>query len=140
MNTGLSAYRQVGASSGVQDADPHRLIQMLLQGLMDDLRAAEGHVRGGDMEAKVRHIGRAMDIIETLRASLDFNAGDLSENLDALYEYMGTRLTESNASNRAEGIAEVAALLTPIKQAWDEIRPQLQSAPSAAEEPVAGRP
>jgi len=126
MNTGLNAYRKVSASSGVQDADPHRLIQMLLRGAMDSLRAAEGHIGNNDLVGKAHHLSRAGKIIETLRGSLDFNAGELSNNLDALYEYMLSRLTEANAANDVAGVREVAELLEPIRSAWDEIRPQVQ--------------
>ena len=127
MNSGLNAYRQVGTSSAVQDADPHRLVQMLLRGAMDSLRAAEGHLSNSDIPSKAQQLSRAAGIIEALRGSLDFSAGELSNNLDALYEYMLSRLATANATNDAEGIREVAALLEPIRSAWDEIRPQVQA-------------
>lgn len=63
MNSGLNAYRQVGATSGVQDADPHRLIQMLLRGAMDSLRAAEGHLANNDVAGKAGQLARAGSII-----------------------------------------------------------------------------
>lgn len=139
MNSGLSAYRQIGAVAGVQDADPHRLIQMLMQALVDSLHRAAGQIRNDDMTGKLANINRAMDIVEALRGSLNFDGGELAQNLDALYEYMAVRLTEANATNDVSLLKEVADLISPIKSAWDEIRPQVKASGQPAA-PGAPRP
>ena len=42
-------------------------------------------------------------------------------NLDNLYEYMISRLTEANVSNEPELLEEVSGLLRNVKQGWDAI-------------------
>lgn len=126
MNQALKQYRQVGAVSGVQDADPHRLIQMLFQGLLDRLHAARGCLQNSDRAGQGENIGKAIRIVAGLRECLDFDAGEVAANLDALYDYLAGRLVECNARNDVVGLEEVIQLVLPIKQAWDEIRPQVQ--------------
>jgi flagellar protein FliS len=125
MNSALMQYRKVGINSGVQDADPHRLVQMLFQGAVDGLNVAQGQLRNGDVPAKVASITRVINILWGLREGLNFDAGDVAQNLDALYDYMIERLAHANAHNDEAALEEVRSLLMPIKGAWDEIRGEL---------------
>lgn len=127
MNQALRQYRQVGAASGIQDADPHRLIQMLFQGLLDRLHAAQGCLRNKDKAGQGENIGKAIRIVAGLRECLDFEAGDVATNLDALYDYMARRLVECNAHDDVAGLDEIIQLVMPIKDAWDRIRPEVQA-------------
>jgi flagellar protein FliS len=66
-----------------------------------------------------------MNIIQGLRSSLDKDkGGDIAENLDSLYEYMGRRLLEANVNNDIAILDEVYGLLAEIKQGWDGIPPE----------------
>lgn len=127
MNQALRQYQQVGAVSGVQDADPHRLVQMLFQGLLDRLNAAHGCMLNGNKAGQGENVGKAIRIVAGLRECLNFDGGDVAANLDALYDYMARRLVECNAHSDAEGINEIIRLIMPIKEAWDSIRPEILS-------------
>ena len=78
-STGFSkanAYRQVGVHSGIENASPHTLIQMLFDALETSLNAAKGAMQRGDIEEKGRQIGKAVRILEEgLKASLNLNQG-----------------------------------------------------------------
>ena len=78
-----------------------------------------------DIPAKGKSITHAIRIIgEGLQASLDKNVGGkLTQDLDALYDYMSLRLVEANVKNDIAMLDEVAGLLNEIKGAWDSIRP-----------------
>ena len=57
-----------------------------------------------------------------LRASLVKNAGgEIAENLDALYEYMGARLLTANLKNDLAILEEVQRLLTDLRDTWNAI-------------------
>lgn len=116
----LAAYRSTSVHSGIAAADPHRLIVMLMDGALERIATARGlmaHGSGGAEKAQLLH--RAVAIIDELRNSLNFKAGgELSSNLDSLYEYMCTRLMQANASNRAEWLDEVSRLLGEVRNAW----------------------
>lgn len=118
----LSAYRSVAAHSGVDAADPHRLITMLMDGVLERLASARGAMDHGETEAKNRLIHRAVAIIDELRASLNLQAGgQVAANLSDLYDYCGRQLVRANLENRGELLDEVGNLLREIRGAWVQI-------------------
>jgi len=118
----LNEYKKVGVQSGIENASPHRLIQMLMAGALEKISSAKGFLQRGDKGQKSQYIGWAISIIDGLRVSLDKNmGGELVDNLDALYEYMGQRLLTANIKNDPEILDEVAGLMREIKSGWDGI-------------------
>jgi len=115
----LAAYRSTSVHAGVDAADPHRLIVMLMDGALERIATARGLMSNGGGIEKAQLLHRAVAIIDELRNSLNFKAGgELSHNLDALYEYMCTRLMQANSSNKPEWLDEVSRLLNEIRSAW----------------------
>lgn len=119
----MSAYRQVGVQSMVDSASPQQLIKMLFDGLLASINAARGAIERGDINEKVRHIGKAVRILqEGLLSALDREkGGELAGNLAALYEYCTSRLTLANARNDVGMVDEVAGLVNTVAQGWNEI-------------------
>jgi len=123
----LKQYRNTDSNS-VSYESPHRLVQMLMEGALDRISMAKGHMSRGETSQKGSAIGRAIAIIDGLRMSLDLPAGgDIARNLDDLYEYMGRTLVEANMNDDASRLDEVARLLGEIKFAWDQIGEQAVS-------------
>jgi len=130
MRSALKEYEQVGARSQVEGAPPERLVQMMLEGVLDRVSLARGDMENGQVAAKGERIGKAISLVEGLRASLDHErGGELAGNLDALYEYISRRLTEANLRNDVAILDEVSRLLREIKQAWDRIVGGAETAP-----------
>ena len=120
-----NAYRQVSAHSGVENASPHQLIQMLFDGLFQSLNAARGSLERGDVEEKGRHISKAVRILqEGLVLGLDLEkGGELAVNLKLLYDYSVAQLTKANIRNDVTLVEEVIKVLQPVAQSWKEIGP-----------------
>jgi flagellar protein FliS len=115
----LAAYRSTSVHSGVDAADPHRLIVMLMDGELERIATARGLMTHGGGAEKAQLLHRAVAIIDELRNSLNLKAGgEVSHNLDALYEYMCTRIMQANAANKPEWLDEVSRLLNEIRSAW----------------------
>lgn len=115
----LAAYRSTSVYSGVAASDPHRLIVMLMDGAMERVATARGLMRNGGGAEKAQLLHRAVAIIDELRNSLNFKAGgDISTNLDALYDYMCVRLMQANSANKPEWLDEVSRLLGEVRAAW----------------------
>jgi flagellar protein FliS len=77
---------------------------------------------------KGRFISWAISIISGLQSSLDMESGgELSRNLDDLYDYMVRRLGEAGAKNDPAILDEVSSLLLEVKSAWDVIPSQLDA-------------
>jgi flagellar protein FliS len=115
----LDAYRSTAVHSGVDAADPHRLVVMLMDGALERIAAASGLMKHGGGAEKAQLLHRAVAIIDELRNGLNFKAGGaIATNLDALYEYMCQRLMQANAQNKPEWLDEVSRLLGEIRSAW----------------------
>lgn len=119
---GVGQYQTVGTQTGVTEASPHRLIQMLLDGALDKIARAKGAMQRRQIEEKGSYISSAGSIVLGLRSSLDMDAGgELAVNLDSLYDYMFRRLMDAHMNNEVTALDEVASLLREIKQGWDAI-------------------
>ena len=118
----VKAYQQTGVVSEVEDASPHRIIQLLFEGAIDKIAIAKGFMQREEFGSAGSHISWAISIIEGLRTSLDHSApGELSDNLESLYEYMKQRLYDANKNHEVALLDEVSDLLKTIKSGWDEI-------------------
>ncbi|MEZ5649163.1 MAG: flagellar export chaperone FliS [Burkholderiaceae bacterium] len=122
------AYNRVAVDTGVMSATPHRLIALLYEGAEKQLLAVDAALANGDLAAKGEAITRAIRIVdEGLKAALDPRAGELTENLGALYDYILRRLLDVSVSNDRAVVAEVRTLLHELGSAWTAI----ESDPSA---------
>ena len=134
---GANAYAKVGLETGVVAASPHKLIVMLFDGALAAVRSAAVHMTARDIEKKGLAISKAINIVQNgLRASLDKQAGgQIAESLDALYEYICTRLVSANVTNQPAMLDEVIALLADLKGAWeaigDSVKPVAGATPRA---------
>lgn len=128
-----NAYRQVGVQSCVDGANPHQLIQMLFEGLLQSLNEARGAMQRGEVEAKGRLIGKSVRILEEgLKGALNpAQGGEIAANLRALYSYCVARLTLANLRNDVAPLEEVVALISPVAQSWSAI---------GADSPAGGTP
>ena len=123
----LKQYQSTSTQSGIFEASPHRLIQMLMEGALEKIAKAKGFMLRNELEQKGKNITWALKIIGGLQSSLDKDVGgELSENLDKLYEYMSIKLVESNVENSVEKLDEVASLLTTVKEGWDGIEEEVK--------------
>ena len=123
-------YRQVGVETSVSGATPHELVKLLLNGYFDALAEAKGALAAGNIELKGRALSRAIRIVEEgLKCSLDTTmGGEVAQNLNMLYGYISLRLTHANLKNDVAAIDEGVQLMTPIREAWQGIASQANSA------------
>jgi len=118
----LKQYAQINIQTGAENASPHRLIQMLMEGALSNILKAKNSMKADQPDEKGKHISAAISIIGGLRDSLDQKqGGQIADNLDRLYEYMTQRLMQANINNDSVLLDEVYGLLAEIKQAWDAI-------------------
>jgi flagellar protein FliS len=121
-NRFLQQYAQTNVQTGIEGATPHRLIQMLYEGALDVIAQAKGAMIRKDYETKGKRINHAITIITGLRGGLDLEkGGEIAENLNALYEFMVTRLLKSSARNDVSILDEVSELLREVKTGWDQM-------------------
>ena len=114
----LGQYRAVTAY-GAATGDRLQLILRMMDGALDRIVTAKGHMRRREIPAKGEAIGKAIGIIDGLRTSLDqARGGDIAANLESLYDYMMRRLVEANFKDDERQLDEVAGLLDEIRSGW----------------------
>lgn len=137
----MKQYQGLGMKAVIEDATPHRLIQMLMDGALDKIAAAKGFMERGEVAQKGAHISWAVSIIDGLRVSLDKSVGgEIAQNLEDLYSYMMTRLTEANLNNNPDYLNEVSGLLRQIKGAWDAIPDEIVREHASKVAATSGKP
>jgi len=121
-HSAVMAYQKIGIQSEVEDASPHRLIQLMMDHGLAKIGLARSQMADGKMAEKGENISDAIAVINGLQASLNHKANKrMSDNFDALYAYMMRRLLEANLRNDEVLLDEVAGLLRELKEAWDAI-------------------
>jgi flagellar secretion chaperone FliS len=118
----MKQYQQVSVHSGIMDASPHRLVQMLMEGALEKIALAKGNMANNNIASKGENISKGIAIIGGLKSSLNKDLGGaLAENLSDLYDYMANRLVVANLLNDESILDEVAGLMVEIKMGWDGI-------------------
>jgi len=124
------SYAQAAATyqrNAVMTASPEKLVKMLYDGAIKNLERSKAGLSDG-ATARSPEVGqalsKAMGIIGELRASLDHAAGgDISRNLDQLYEFALDQLSQANLQRTPAGVNNTLEVLRTLKEGWDGIVP-----------------
>jgi flagellar secretion chaperone FliS len=123
----LAAYQNVAVQGSVSGADPHGLVQMLLDATVERISAARTCIEEGDRARKAKLLHSCVTLIAELRGSLDLiRGGELAQNLSDLYDYIARRLLTANVRDDTGALTESLSLLGEIRSAWVAIGPQVR--------------
>lgn len=127
-HTAMNQYKSVGLKSGIESADSHQLISMLLQGVNTKIIEARAAMAEGQIALKGGAVSKAISIIEYLRASLDpgIDSG-FAERLGELYQYMEQQLLKANMNNDETIFDEVQLLVHELIDGWSGIPEEYRS-------------
>lgn len=124
MRSAIKMYNHMNAQTQLTDASPHKVIQLLMAGAIDRLikvSAMMENQTGGYHDM----LSNSIDIILALNSALDMDkGGEISENLNALYDYMQFQLVQANIERDHKKVDEVIELIKTIKDGWDQISDQ----------------
>ncbi|OGO80819.1 MAG: flagellar export chaperone FliS [Chromatiales bacterium RIFOXYA1_FULL_46_5] len=122
MSYGIKAYKSVGIKDDLAVADPHRIIQLLMQGSLENMAKAKGAMERKDFAEKSRTVSKAMSIISALQHSLDMDVGgEVSQNLWSLYDFMVNHLMQASRESNVAKVDDVIEIMIKIKSGWDAI-------------------
>ena len=126
-NSSLAAYHSVSVHGSVANADPHAMVQMLMDATAERLTTARGCIERGEIARKAKLLHSCVTLIAELRGCLNIaEGGPLAQNLSALYEYMARQLLLANVENDVHKVSEVLSLLNEIRGAWIAIGPEVR--------------
>jgi flagellar protein FliS len=119
----LNEYQKVDLHTSVEDASPHKLIDLLFTGFTTRVAEAKVAILNDKTELKGEKITKAIEILSGLRSALDFDQGlDIAEKLDSMYDYMARQLVVANAQSNLEICDEVIELMSTIQSGWNAIK------------------
>jgi flagellar secretion chaperone FliS len=132
-----NSYRQVATKT----APPGQIVLMLYDGA---IRFLERSLLGFECEDPAEfhqtihnNIRRTQDIIDELELALNTEkGGDLAQSLQQLYQYMQSRLHESNRTKTETGIRDTLRRLSILREAWAQML-RSGDAAQAHDQPIA---
>lgn len=118
---GVHAYRRTQAESST----PLERVVLLYDGAIRFLTAAAEAFDRGDIRGRATGVSRALAIVTELQSTLDMtHGGEVSKNLDALYDYLISRLLDATAKRDRSALDEAIRLLSTVREAWAQIAAQ----------------
>lgn len=125
---GVDAYRRTQAEAST----PLERVVLLYDGAIRFLTAAAAAHDQGDLRGRATGVSRALAILTELQNTLDMQqGGEISKNLDALYDYVISRLLDSGTKRDRAGIDEALKLLSTLREGWAQIAKQAPVGASA---------
>ncbi|MEK7795126.1 MAG: flagellar export chaperone FliS [Candidatus Hydrogenedentota bacterium] len=115
------AYKRVD----VETASQGKLIIMLFNGAIQRAEEAKRQMARGNIGQVHKHLVRAQDIIAELRGALDFSAGEVAQNLDRAYEYLGHLLVKANIYKDSAPLDECVTFMTELRDTWQALFEQV---------------
>jgi flagellar protein FliS len=117
MNNPYARYKAIQVSTASQG----RLILMLYDGALKNLRQAQRSIAEKDINGAHNCLMKAQAIIWELDSTLNMDAGSVAENLRSLYRFMTQHLVKANIAKDAAMVEQVISLLLTLKEGWDAI-------------------
>ncbi len=110
----------------VLSAPKERLIPMLYQGLLKNLRRAGMQIGAGDLEGKSESLQKASAIVYELLGSLDFEAGgEIASRLAGLYAYFLREILASGRALDRQRLDTLSEMIATLHDAWDQAAQQV---------------
>jgi flagellar protein FliS len=101
---------------------------MLFEGFLERVAQAKGAIQQKNIEMRGKKINDASSILLGLKDSLDLEkGGEVAQNLDALYDYVGRTLMQAHMKTDEDLLDECGRLIAPVASAWREMGAKLNS-------------
>lgn len=97
------------------------LLLMLYEGAIRFLKQAIEAQEKKNVAEQGRLVMRTMDIVNELRATLNFETGgQLATSLEQLYLFISDRLTASTVTTQPDNLQEALGILTTLHTGWEQ--------------------
>ena len=110
-----STYKQ----NELNNLDPAEIVARLYQALGTSLVTARDAIIAGERKVQGENVSRALAIITELHSALNMEeGGDISANLNDLYYYLTSEITQGNISNDPAMLDNAIRTVEPLTEAW----------------------
>lgn len=113
-----TAYRE----ADVRGASAVRLVTLLYEQIVQDLRQAAGAIEQNDIALRTNRINHAILVIGHLQSRLDFdNGGKVAKDLDNFYNVLRQNLVQVQFFPSNAGIRQLITDVLTAREAWIEV-------------------
>jgi len=129
MTNPRSAYRE----TDVRGATAVRLVVLLYEQMIQDLRQAAQAIEQNDIELRTNQINHAILVIAYLQSGLDFaTGGKVAQDLNDFYDLLRQNLVQVQFLPSQAGICQQITDLLEVREAWTEVERAEQSLVASA--------
>jgi flagellar protein FliS len=119
------SYRE----AAVEGASPVRLVALLYEQAIEDLKRARAAIDRGDIEGRTHAINHAVVVIGYLQSSLDKQRGGrVAANLENFYNQLRARLVEAQFTQSGATLELQISHLVEVHSAWCEVERDVERA------------
>jgi len=134
MTNARTAYRE----NDVRGATAVRLVILLYEQLVQDLRQALHALEQNDIEMRTHRINHAILVIGHLQSALDFvNGGQVAQDLNNFYNVLRQNLVQVQFHPSKSGLCQQITDLLALREAWVEVERDRKAPVATAAAPVA---
>jgi len=132
MENHIEQYRRTQVSGMTQK----ELILMLYNGAIRFLTEAKGAIGEERYDKSCAKLDRARKVVLHLYSTLNMEAGQLANDLAALYSFVVEQICVANARRETAAVDSCINILSTVKEAWEQLPDQEKS----NNQPVTGLP
>lgn len=120
-------YASNYVETAVSEATPHKLVEMLYEGVLKHLSLTKFFIDQKNFEKKSEHSNKALSIINALRDGVDLEKGqDVGGNLYDLYDYCYRQLFKASSQNDLAVVSEVIEIMKDLSDAWKQMPEEMK--------------
>lgn len=125
----------------VLSSSPERLVPVLYEQLLVNLKRGGMFIRKRDIEGKFTSLAKSADIISELLGSLDHEVGgDLAARLSGLYGFWLKEITIAGRELDPARLERIAEMVASLAEAWNEVARTSETAVPGGLAPPHGTP
>jgi len=117
-NHGVQRYRETDINS----ISKEKMIVLLYERMQSDLMGAKKSIGENNRIEMTKKINHSQRIVSELRGALDHSiGGDVSQNLESLYDFMFHEHLEVLVDLKVEHVENCLKVIAPLLDAWRQI-------------------
>lgn len=115
----FSAYKQTTLDARAAAANPHEMVRMLLDGLLEEIERTRGFMERKSFEDKGKSVNKCLNIVHGLDSMLDLeNGGEVASSLNRLYDYCSRQLVSASVENNPDSLDPIIKVISNVRAGW----------------------
>ena len=115
-NNALNVYK----NNSVNYASKEQLLLMLVDGAVKFSKIARQALVDKDIKKSHENLVKVQDIFIELKVTLDQSAGEWAVNMFNVYDFIKSKLMETNLKKDVNILDEVMPLIEEVRETWNE--------------------